>query len=171
MGWQRHQPASFASRFRHITMPEPHHSIFYRLDTLPDAQQTVWKHWMHLGHHNRHLINSSSRMYFMTFVIVFVFLTNWSNLGSRCIPNSSSDLYVHKLRYISLRAGARAATLFPKSPVVDEESMKPGYWFSAFTQLVGWQEGHPAYKNPQATHPQRFYSGTTSGGRKQRGTS
>jgi len=28
-------------------MPAPHHSSFYRLDALPDAQPTVSKHWRH----------------------------------------------------------------------------------------------------------------------------
>jgi len=30
---------------RQITMPTPHHSVFYRLDALPAAQPTVSKHW------------------------------------------------------------------------------------------------------------------------------
>jgi len=30
---------------RQITMAEPHHSIFYRLDALPDVQPTAQKHW------------------------------------------------------------------------------------------------------------------------------
>ena len=34
-----------APRSRQITTPTPHHSIFYRLDALPDAQLTVSKHW------------------------------------------------------------------------------------------------------------------------------
>ena len=33
-----------ASRSRQITMPVPHHSIFYRPDALPAAQPTVSKH-------------------------------------------------------------------------------------------------------------------------------
>jgi len=34
---------------RQITMPAPHHSVFYRLDALPTAQPTVSKQWMHQG--------------------------------------------------------------------------------------------------------------------------
>ena len=34
-----------AHRSRQITMPAPHHSIFYRPDALPAAQPTVSKHW------------------------------------------------------------------------------------------------------------------------------
>ena len=33
-----------APHSRQITTPTPHHSIFYRLDALPDAQTTVSKH-------------------------------------------------------------------------------------------------------------------------------
>ena len=34
-----------AHRCRQITMPAPHHSVFYRPDALPAAQPTVSKHW------------------------------------------------------------------------------------------------------------------------------
>ena len=34
-----------ASRSRQITMPAPHHSVFYRPDAFPAAQPTVSKHW------------------------------------------------------------------------------------------------------------------------------
>jgi len=45
--------------------------------------------------------------------------------------------------------------------VVDEERMRPGHWlglvlcvpFSALTLIAGWQEGHPARKNPHSTNP------------------
>ena len=33
-----------APRSRQITMPAPHHSVFYRPDALPAAQPTVSKH-------------------------------------------------------------------------------------------------------------------------------
>ena len=36
-----------APRSRHITIPAPHHSVFYRPDALPAAQPTVSKHWRH----------------------------------------------------------------------------------------------------------------------------
>jgi len=35
---------SFVPHSRQITMPAPHHSIFYGPDALPDAQSTVPKH-------------------------------------------------------------------------------------------------------------------------------
>ena len=34
-----------ATRSRQITMPAPHHSVFYRPDGLPVAQPTASKHW------------------------------------------------------------------------------------------------------------------------------
>ena len=37
-----------ASRSRQITMPAPHHSVFYRPDALPVAQPTASKHWRYL---------------------------------------------------------------------------------------------------------------------------
>jgi len=36
-----------APRTRQITMPAPHHSVFYRPDALPAAQPTASKHWRH----------------------------------------------------------------------------------------------------------------------------
>ena len=47
MGWQWHQLVickSFAPRSRQITMPVPHHSVFYRPDALPAAHPTASKH-------------------------------------------------------------------------------------------------------------------------------
>ena len=37
-----------APRCRQITMPVPHHSVFYRPDALPAAQPTASKHWRHM---------------------------------------------------------------------------------------------------------------------------
>jgi len=36
-----------APHSRQITMPEPHHSVFYRPDALPATQPTALKHWRH----------------------------------------------------------------------------------------------------------------------------
>jgi len=36
---------SFAPRSSQITIPAPHHSMFYRLDALTDAQPTVSEHY------------------------------------------------------------------------------------------------------------------------------
>jgi len=47
--WQWHQlgMCKSAPRFRQITTPAPHHSVFYRPDALPAAQPTASKHWRH----------------------------------------------------------------------------------------------------------------------------
>ena len=47
--WQWHQLGicKSAPRSRQITMPTPHHSVFYRPDALPATQPTVSKHWRH----------------------------------------------------------------------------------------------------------------------------
>ena len=36
-----------APHSKQITMPAPHHSVFYRPDALPAAQPTASKHWRH----------------------------------------------------------------------------------------------------------------------------
>jgi len=41
--WQWHQLCKSAHRSRQITMPAPHHSVFYRPDALPAAQPTSVK--------------------------------------------------------------------------------------------------------------------------------
>jgi len=53
-----------APRSRQITMPAPHHSVFYRPDALPAAQPTASKHWRHINFYkNKITIN---------WVVVFV---------------------------------------------------------------------------------------------------
>ena len=42
-----------APRSRQITMPPPHHSIFYRPDALPATQPTASKHCTTLHYYNR----------------------------------------------------------------------------------------------------------------------
>ena len=59
-----------APRSRQITMPAPHHSVFYRPDALPAAQPTASKHWRH--EHWRHSLT----------------------LGTEVITNMSSDFCV-----------------------------------------------------------------------------
>ena len=48
-----------ACRFRQITMPAPHHSVFYRPDALPAAQPTVSK----LKQSHTYWYNEIMRMY------------------------------------------------------------------------------------------------------------
>ena len=49
--WRWHQLGicKSAPRFRQITTPAPHHSVFYRPDALPAAQRTASKHWRHVN--------------------------------------------------------------------------------------------------------------------------
>jgi len=39
-----------APRSKQMTMPAPHHSVFYRPDALPAAQPTASKHWRQMSH-------------------------------------------------------------------------------------------------------------------------
>jgi len=41
ISWARYKSAP---RLKQITMPAPHHSVFYRPDTVPAAQPTASKH-------------------------------------------------------------------------------------------------------------------------------
>jgi len=58
---------------RQITMPAPHHSVFYRPDALPATQPTVSKHWR-LCYHVKYKINSS---------VLYVILQKISHLSRR----------------------------------------------------------------------------------------
>jgi len=50
--WQWHQVGHMqvCTSSRQITMPAPHHSVFYRPDALPAAQPTASKHWKQEKH-------------------------------------------------------------------------------------------------------------------------
>jgi len=43
---------------RQITMPAPHHSVFYKPDAIPAAQPTASKHWRQFSHHSQNIICS-----------------------------------------------------------------------------------------------------------------
>ena len=45
-----------APRSRQITIPAPHHSVFYRSDALPAAQSTALKHWRQILHFTSHMV-------------------------------------------------------------------------------------------------------------------
>ena len=65
--WQWHHMAicKSAPSSRHITMPAPHYSVFYRSDALPAPQPTASKHWRQLSNNNNNqtlkLITKNSR--------------------------------------------------------------------------------------------------------------
>ena len=50
-----------APRSRHITKPAPHHSVFYRPDTLPAAQPTASKHWRRVNQYTYNWIITGSQ--------------------------------------------------------------------------------------------------------------
>ena len=51
-----------APRSGQITMPAPHHSVFYRPDSLPAAQPTVSKQWRQSWLHNVENVNNIGRL-------------------------------------------------------------------------------------------------------------
>jgi len=53
-----------APHSRQITMPAPHHSVFYRPDALPASQPTASKHWRHCI--VRYFVNRASGCYSVT---------------------------------------------------------------------------------------------------------
>ena len=64
--WQWHQLGHIKSApcSRHITMPAPHHSVFYRPDALPVAQPTASKHWRQANSLCSAKINKRIRAYY-----------------------------------------------------------------------------------------------------------
>ena len=54
-----------ASRLKWITMPAPHHSVFYRPDALPAAQPTASKHWRQHEMKNRILSKNKGCLFFL----------------------------------------------------------------------------------------------------------
>jgi len=50
-----------APRSRQKTMPEPHHSVFYRPDALPAAHPTASKHWRHFISRSLIILRSNGR--------------------------------------------------------------------------------------------------------------
>ena len=51
-----------APRSRQITMPAPHHSVFYRPDALPAAQPTASTHWRQCHENEKKLSNCKKMM-------------------------------------------------------------------------------------------------------------
>ena len=79
-----------ASRSRQITMPAPHHSVFYRPDALPAAQPTASKHWRQepISDKNRSLRNTPQKkslglphsdQYFFIYSFLFYYDTRKNN--------------------------------------------------------------------------------------------
>ena len=73
-----------APRSRQITMPSPHHSVFYRPDALSATQPTVSKHWRH----EAYTIQYNKTIYTKAVKRLCVFITHeWSarGLNLRCM--------------------------------------------------------------------------------------
>ena len=70
---------------RQITTPTPHHSVFYRPDTLPAAQPTASKHWRKSQQHVQCYINLSSGRT----------TQNWSNISLSILPSVTNQLKLH----------------------------------------------------------------------------
>ena len=75
-----------APRSIQITMPVPHHSVFYRPDALPAAQPTASKHWRHWC---QKVVNNVFFMWQFFGHISFTdfdhFWYNWRESVSQCI--------------------------------------------------------------------------------------
>jgi len=68
-----------APRSRQITMPAPHHSVFYRPDALPAAQPTASMHW---GSANKRLITCQVLMLISAISVASKATANPDNPGS-----------------------------------------------------------------------------------------
>jgi len=87
--WQWHQLGHMqVCCSRQITMPAPHHSVFYRPDALPAAQPTVSKHWGKCTegkvHDELHLINIPYLWVRCCWFLlkVYLLLQYWNCLGN-----------------------------------------------------------------------------------------
>ena len=70
-----------ATRSRQITTPAFHHSVFYRLDALPAAQQTASKHWRN----NQSTTNTSKINVTNGYTVTWKrFLVSFGNRAERC---------------------------------------------------------------------------------------
>ena len=72
-----------ASRSKQITMPVPHHSVFYMPDALPAAQPTASKHWrlFSIFDNNAEILSISETKFHNSSILVSLHLT-FSSLNS-----------------------------------------------------------------------------------------
>ena len=63
---------------RLITMPAPHHSVFYRPDALPDAQRTASKYRRQQGHTGKKITNTVCSL-----LILLLELNDWQKFSPR----------------------------------------------------------------------------------------
>ena len=82
-----------APHCRQITIPAPHHSVFYRPDALPAAQPTASKHWRH-SVQGMHTVNSErTKVRISPRTVVFV-----ANATVVCSPGHELHTFTAVLR-------------------------------------------------------------------------
>jgi len=80
-----------APHCRQITMPAPHHSVFYRPDALPVAQPTASKHWRQLTLYNTSAKNHKMRKILDKFSpCLFGRVIKWLRAVSRLVRSLES---------------------------------------------------------------------------------
>jgi len=73
-------------------MPAPHHSVFYRPDALPDAQQTVSKHRKHSIGYTESSVNYTDTCTMWPTICN----SSATNLPSECLRKLFPDKITHK---------------------------------------------------------------------------
>jgi len=81
-----------ASLSRQITMPAPHHSVFYRPDALPAAQPTVSKHGRQIKQINQHITNTKVLNTINYITVIIRTLNNSKNIIKILIKLKSCKL-------------------------------------------------------------------------------
>jgi len=96
----------FAPHSRHIIIPAPHHSIFYRPDALPVAIPTVSKHWRQHNLHRWLLLNFLPFLIPNTWVTYWIFpTTDWLYVDcpapdqtSKCKNNNNHHVFIFLMK-------------------------------------------------------------------------
>ena len=91
-----------APHSRQITMPAPHHSVFYRPDALPAAEPTASKHWRHWV-----LLNSTTQQQQHPFNGPFPRQPRWA--GTRKV--NQSGFYWSKRQSVAVASAGPYASL------------------------------------------------------------
>ena len=94
---------------RQITMPVPHHSVFYRPDALPATQPTASKHWRHhfQGMKNCTLLLLHIILLLLTLLLLQTIPTGCHALSRMAINTQKINVYkisIKGLRYLKKKA-------------------------------------------------------------------
>jgi len=160
-----------ASRSSQITMPAPHHSVFYRPDALPAAQPTVSKHWRQydwifmIEYSNYIMLACKKRQSHFTaptakkhmnqytshsLLIATVAVYNIFNIHfcwqQHSIMHCSKELYKFTW-YCSMTSDPSGVILRTRKGAAREwlHDWSDCFWFSSFSALIllaRWQKGH-----------------------------